>query len=165
MGILEKLSRNDVDDVLDGLYELGSSRVVEISPELRKLLVRLASHADAEVRREVAAAVGIRLRRPEFYEVLFQRLAEQETDESVLRVLMDATTAIALHELPPKKDLSQVLASYVLKVDLGDETRGTAYLCLLKLWDKISPQDYAKSPSELSKMSWDRDFIGRLGDK
>ncbi len=165
MSLFQKLASSDVDDVLDGLYELGASNTEEFSPELLQLLTRLSSHHDAEVRLEIAAAVGIRLRRSDFYEVLFQRLAEREEDESVLRVLMDATTAISIRKDATKEDLSHVLASYVLRVDLADETRGVAYLCLLKLWHKISPKEYAKTPSELSKMSWDRNFVERLGNK
>lgn len=165
MSLFEKLVSSDIDEVLSGLYELGSSEKVEIFPELLRLLIRLVSHEDAEVRLEVAAAVGIRLRRIEFFNALFLRLAEQELDESVLCVLMDATTAIALHKDVNRKDLAKVLASHVLDTELEDETRGTAYLCLLKLLGKISPQDYAKSPSELSKISWDRTFVDGIIQK
>jgi hypothetical protein len=159
MDVLKVLRSNDSSKIIDTLYRLGSGRGGALTTEVVEALGRLVDHNEPEVREEVAAAAGIRLRLPELYPMFLRRLQGVEKVPSVLASLIDGATALSLHGEGNRTELSTVLGRYVLDSRQDDDVRGTAYLALLKLWDKITPAEYAIAPRALSEMSWDREFV------
>jgi hypothetical protein len=162
MNILSLLESAETSDVIDALYALGSSGKDAVTSEVAEALTRLVDHQEADVREEVAAAAGIRLRLPSLYPLFVRRLQGVEECASVLAPLIDATVALSLHGAGNRKELSALLGQYVLDERQDDEVRGTAYLGLLKLWSKISAKEYAVAPRALSQMSWNRNLVVSL---
>ena len=161
MNFLHSLQSSDSSEVIDALYGLSSSGKDEVTSDIFAVLTNLVVHHDPEVREQVAVA-GIRLRLPDLYPLFFQRLQGLERESSVLPPLIDAVTVLALHGVGRREELSRVLGRYVLDEHEDDEVRGTAYLALLRLWDRISAREYAIAPRGLSEMKCDLDFVSQL---
>jgi hypothetical protein len=162
MDILHALQSDDSSEVIDALYELGAGKYGLPSPQVMEALTQLVDHPDSDVREEVAAAAGIRLRRPELYAHFLRRLQRAERESSVLPALINAAAALGLHGAGSRSELSTILCRRVLDEREVDDVRGTAYLALLKLWAKIAPKEYGRAPRALSETTWDRKFVSSL---
>lgn len=160
MRLEDLLKSEDTSEIIDALYKLGSKQYA-VTSEVIDVLARLVVHPDADVR-ETAASTALRLRLPELHPVLMTQLREAETEPSVLPPLIDAVTALALHGTGDRRELSKILGGYVLDEHQDEEVRQVAYLSLLKLWDKITPREYAVAPQHLSEMAWDKGWVQSL---
>jgi len=155
MTVLESLSSHNVDEIIDAIYALGGARITSLGESTIASLGVLLSHSDPQVREAVATQGGVRLRLAGLLPAIMCRLGGAESESEVLIPLLDAATAIVLHGSGERRNLSMLLAEYVGRESENDEVRGTAYLCLLKLWGLISANALARSPTRLSELSWD----------
>lgn len=163
MNEMELLNSSDSRDILRALFHIGSIKK-EIKQETIQKLQGFVEHEDAEVREQVVSTVGVRLRLKEFFPDLWRRLNGEEQDVSTLIALVDAVTALVYHGCGDKKELANLLLQYIQNPLCDDELRGSAYLALLRLFDKISVIDYAKSPRKFSEINISKNLLCEISD-
>ena len=159
MPLLQSLTSHKPEEIVDALFKIGGSPDAPGEGSLVAVLEELMAHEDVQVREAVAVQCVLRRRLPKLFPAVLHQLKGAESSPSVLIPLIDGATAIVLHGGGDKRELARTLANYVRRPTEDDEVRGTAYLCLLKLSNRISAKEYARSPAKLSEMSVDQDVV------
>ena len=122
--------------------------------------MRLISHSDADIRELAANTAGTYLKLNEASEIFLQKInLQQEKDQLVLGTIASALSTLVIYRKVRKLEVNLALASVVLNEDFDPELRGTAYLSLLRINNKITVREYAKSPCDLEQMNYDPKWV------
>ena len=164
MNSLEMLRSDDPLDIIDALFKIGAGEKTDLDLPLRLRIEELVNHDDSEVREQVVACAGVRLRVKEMFPIFWRRLSGDEKNPAVILTLIDAVTALVHHGEGSRDALTRLLNGYLFSELMPDEIRGSACLAMLRLWEKISPREYATAPRRLSEMTFDLEELRKLMD-
>ena len=161
--LLSRLESTRRSIVIDALYDLQNSTNKNLDNKVTKKLLQLISHSDADIRQLAVTVAGIHCQLEEAYQVIFSRVDNgAEKDQCVLSTMTAALGTLVTRGKGNKRETSTILARIVVNKKLDPELRGTAYLSIQRINDKISVRDYAASPRDIEKIKCDFDWINSL---
>lgn len=161
---LEKLQSCRRAEVLDALYSISSSSGNPPQGQVLESLVNLLSHSDADIREQAINTAAIHWRLEAAYKVIVKRFKE-EHDQFVLTTMCAALGTLVKGGKGDLTEVNTLLMPIALNDDLDPELRGTAYLSLLRINEKISTKDYASSSHDIESMQLELKWLNSLAAK
>lgn len=158
--LLSKLKSTRRSIIIHALYDLQNTTNKNIDNIIIKKLIKLISHSDADIRQLAVTVAAIHYQLEEAYQVILSQVdTGSEKDQCVLSTMTAGLGTLVTRKKGYKEETSPVLARIVLNKTLDPELRGTAYLSLLRIHNKISVRDYAASSQDIEKIKYEFDWI------
>ena len=161
--LLKMLNSVNRSEILDSLYEIGGNHDLVINPSdvLIEKMVDLLNHTDADIREQVVSVLGIHYREKKIFTKLINMIDEDEKDQSVLIVIVNALGSIA-SKYPERKDIAlRSLSRIVINEELDSNLRGSAYIEILRLEKNISINEYAAHSTNIDTINVNKNLINR----
>lgn len=149
--MIEKLTSSRRTDIIDALSELGGEQN-RPDRNIIDIVIRLINHRDADIREQAVNIAAIHWRHEDVYEILIDNFPKEQ-DQSVLTTMCAALGSLVKIGSGNTSTVNTLLVSVILDRQLDPELRGTAYLSLLRINDKISVKEYAASDSNIENMA------------
>jgi hypothetical protein len=150
-------------EIIDALYKLGRIQNINLDSKMLNKLLQLISHTDADIRQLAVKVAGMHHQLQKAYEIIIYRINnEEEKDQSVLITACASLGTLVTRGKGDKKETNQILARIVMNESLDPELRGTAYLSIQRINDKISVREYAASSRDIEQMKCDFQWVSSL---
>ena len=155
--LIQRLNSNRRTDILEALYELSSDQN-SFDRNVTDAVVRLIHHRDADIREQAVNTAVIHWRLQETYPVLINQF-KAEKDQLVLTTMCAALGSLLKSGYGTLSTVNTLLVPIILDEQLDPELRGTAYLTLLRVNDRISTKEYASASSDIENMKIDLTWL------
>ena len=155
--LIEKLTSSRRADIMDALYELGGEQNRPDSNVI-DAVISLINHRDADIREHAVNTAAIHWRHRDVYEILIDNFSK-EKDQSVLTTMCAALGSLVKSGHGSINTVNTLLAHIILDKQIDPELRGTAYLSILRINNKISMKEYAAAYSDIENMTIDLTWL------
>ncbi|MBB3291061.1 MULTISPECIES: hypothetical protein [unclassified Rhizobium] len=162
-GIEKKLCSKRRSDVIEALYELSGDHSGIVKDVIKRHVLDLIGHSDADIREKAVSLAGIHWRDVDAFPTILAFVAGDERDQYVLTTVCAALgTLVVYNKLLDIGMVTQLLAKVVVNEGLDPILRGTAYISLQRISGRLTVAQYAQSSDDIERLSLDRPWLESL---
>jgi len=147
---------------LDGLSHIKADRMNPPQGPLLSRALELLQFPDADIREEAVAALALHWQCKDALPVLSEMLKGGESDQVVLEIAARAVSVYAGQDMCEKNVVLAALAAIVLNFKSDPELRGIAYLSALRVAERITDIDWARTEEDIEELDVDWEWLKRL---
>ena len=152
---IDNLKSNNVEVLLDSIYELSAERGREPEGEIRKLLLKHTCHKDPEVRQIAVKTVAMHWPITEAFGIIKIKLEGQEEDEDVLETAVRSLGGFTRNSDVSKSDINLTLINVIRNHSLSNQLKKIAYIGLLIMHEEITVAQYAFMSMDMNSVTID----------